>query len=113
MNKDVFSLCFMCSVRCPIKVSVKDGHVDWIQGNPHVAGIDSRLCPRGSAGNPCCMMTSGFSRPDPCGDRGSGNWRKASWDEALDYVGSRLKEIKETHGGMLSSWENGPNWPPM
>jgi thiosulfate reductase/polysulfide reductase chain A len=33
------------------------------------------------------------------GDRGSGNWRKASWDEALDYVGTRLKEIKETHGG--------------
>ena len=30
MDKEVYSLCFMCSVRCPIKVSVKDGHVDWI-----------------------------------------------------------------------------------
>jgi thiosulfate reductase/polysulfide reductase chain A len=100
MNKDVFSLCFMCSVRCPIKVGVKDGHVDWIQGNPHVPGIDGRLCPRGSAGK---SMLMDDQRPQTplirVGDRGSGNWRKATWDEALDYVGTRLKEIKETHGG--------------
>ena len=100
MDKDVFSLCFMCSVRCPIKVSVKDGHVDWIQGNPHVAGIDSRLCPRGSAGKSLLYDDQRLQSPlIRVGDRGSGNWRKASWDEALDYVGSRLKEIKETHGG--------------
>ncbi|MFN2436560.1 MAG: molybdopterin-dependent oxidoreductase [Desulfotignum sp.] len=100
MDKDVFSLCFMCSVRCPIKVGVKDGHVDWIQGNPHVAGINGSLCPRGSAGK---SMLLDDQRPQTplirVGDRGSGNWRKATWDEALDYVGSRLKEIKETHGG--------------
>ncbi|MCF8076273.1 MAG: molybdopterin-dependent oxidoreductase, partial [Desulfotignum sp.] len=100
MNKDVFSLCFMCSVRCPIKVGVKDGHVDWIQGNPHVPGIDGSLCPRGSAGK---SMLMDDQRPQTplirVGDRGSGNWRKASWDEALDYVGTRLAEIKDTHGG--------------
>jgi thiosulfate reductase/polysulfide reductase chain A len=100
MDKDVFSLCFMCSVRCPIKVGVKDGHVNWIQGNPHVPGIDGSLCPRGSAGK---SMLMDDQRPQTplirVGDRGSGNWRKASWDEALDYVGTRLAEIKETHGG--------------
>lgn len=90
----------MCSVRCPIQVSVKDGHVDWIQGNPHVAGIDGRLCPRGSAGKSLLYDDQRLQSPlIRVGDRGSGNWRKASWDEALDYVGSRLKEIKETHGG--------------
>jgi thiosulfate reductase/polysulfide reductase chain A len=47
MDKEVFSLCFMCSVRCPIKVRVKDGHVNWIEKNPHVAGIDGSLCLRG------------------------------------------------------------------
>jgi anaerobic selenocysteine-containing dehydrogenase len=34
MDKEVFRLCFMCSVRCPIKV--KDGHVDWIEGKQQV-----------------------------------------------------------------------------
>ncbi|MGD8741540.1 MAG: molybdopterin oxidoreductase, partial [Desulfobacterales bacterium] len=50
MNKEVYSLCFMCSVRCPIKVLVKDGQVKWIEGNPHVAGMEGSLCPRGAAG---------------------------------------------------------------
>jgi thiosulfate reductase / polysulfide reductase chain A len=100
MNKDVFSLCFMCSVRCPIKVGVKDGHVNWIQGNPHVAGIDGRLCPRGSAGKSLLYDDQRLQSPlIRVGDRGSGNWRKASWEEALDYVGTRLTEIKDTHGG--------------
>ncbi len=36
MEKTVYSLCFMCSVRCPIQVTVKDGQVTFIQGNPKV-----------------------------------------------------------------------------
>ncbi len=100
MDKDVFSLCFMCSVRCPIQVGVKDGHVDWIQGNPHVAGIDGSLCPRGSAGKSLLYDDQRLQSPlIRVGERGSGNWRKASWEEAIDYVGSRLKEIVDTHGG--------------
>jgi len=50
MEKEIYSLCFMCSVRCPIKVYVKDGQVNFIEGNPHVAGMEGSLCPRGSAG---------------------------------------------------------------
>lgn len=99
-DKDVFSLCFMCSVRCPIKVGVRNGHVDWIQGNPHVAGIDGSLCPRGSAGKALLYDDQRLQSPlIRVGERGSGNWRKASWDEAIEYVGSKLKEIVETHGG--------------
>ena len=43
MEKEVFSLCFMCSIRCPIKVKVKDGQVTWIEGNPHVAGMEGSM----------------------------------------------------------------------
>ena len=32
------------------------------------------------------------------GPRGSGQWRKASWDEALDYVAEKLKAIVQTYG---------------
>ncbi|MDZ7665697.1 MAG: molybdopterin-dependent oxidoreductase [Desulfotignum sp.] len=74
--------------------------MNWIQGNPHVAGIDGRLCPRGSAGKSLLYDDQRLQSPlIRVGDRGSGNWRKASWEEALDYVGTRLKEIKDTHGG--------------
>ena len=32
------------------------------------------------------------------GERGEGKFERISWDEALDYTASKLKEIKEAHG---------------
>jgi thiosulfate reductase/polysulfide reductase chain A len=99
MEKEIFSLCFMCSVRCPIRVLVKDDQVKWIEGNPHVAGMEGSLCPRGAAGiallNDHQRLQSPMIRT---GARGSGQWRKASWDEALDYVAEKLKTIISEHG---------------
>lgn len=100
MDKEVYSLCFMCSVRCPIRVKVQNGHVNWIEGNPHVPGIDGRLCPRGSAGISMLYDDQRVQTPlIRTGERGSGQWRKASWEEALDYVAQRIKAITDTHGG--------------
>jgi thiosulfate reductase/polysulfide reductase chain A len=100
MEKDVYSLCFMCSVRCPIKVRVVDGQVRWIEGNPHVAGMEGSLCPRGAAG--INMLYDNERLKSPLirdGDRGSGKWRKATWDEALDYIAGRLKKVIDAYGG--------------
>jgi len=100
MEKTVYSLCFMCSVRCPIKVVVKDGQVKWVEGNPSVPGMEGSLCPRGAAGisflNDAQRLQSPMIRD---GARGSGKWRRAGWDEALDYVADRLKPIIDQHGG--------------
>ena len=100
MEQEVYSLCFMCSVRCPIKVQVKDGHVKWIEGNPDVAGIEGSLCPRGAAGIKMLYDDQRVQSPMiRAGERGSGHWRKASWEEALDMVGDKLKKIIDKHGG--------------
>jgi thiosulfate reductase/polysulfide reductase chain A len=90
----------MCSVRCPIKVLVKDGQVKWIEGNPHVAGMEGSLCPRGAAG--INMLYDHERLQSPMireGERAAGKWRKASWDEALDYVAEKLKDVIDAHGG--------------
>ena len=63
MSKEVYSLCFMCSVRCPIKVTAENGQVRWIEGNPHVPGIEGSLCPRGLPGLLCLMIPSGCRSP--------------------------------------------------
>ncbi|RUA00528.1 MAG: molybdopterin oxidoreductase, partial [Deltaproteobacteria bacterium] len=100
MEKEVYSLCFMCSVRCPIRVLVEDGQVKWIEGNPHVAGMEGSLCPRGAAGISTLYDDQRVQSPMiRVGERGSGHWRKASWDEALDMVGDKLKKIINKHGG--------------
>ncbi|NLI82478.1 MAG: molybdopterin-dependent oxidoreductase [Deltaproteobacteria bacterium] len=94
MPKDVYSLCFMCTVRCPIKVTVENDEVRWIEGNPHVPGIDGALCAKGSAGLAFLNDHERLQYPMiRTGPRGGGQWRRATWDEALDHVAEKLKGI--------------------
>jgi len=99
MANEVYSICFMCTVRCPIRVLVENDDVKWIEGNPHVPGIDGALCAKGSAG---LALLHDDQRPQHpmirTGDRGAGEWKKATWNEALDYVAAKLKEIIKAHG---------------
>jgi thiosulfate reductase/polysulfide reductase chain A len=81
-------------------VQTKDGQVKWIEGNPHVAGMEGSLCPRGAAGIRMLYDDQRVQAPMiRVGERGSGHWRKASWDEALDMVGDKLKKVIDEHGG--------------
>ncbi len=99
MQEEVYSICFGCSVRCPIRVVVQDGKVKWLEGNPHVAGMEGSLCPRGMAGIALLYDDQRVQSPMiRTGPRGSGNWRKVSWDEALNFVADKLKEIIKKHG---------------
>lgn len=110
-KKQVYSVCGMCTVRCPIQVEVESGACTFIQGNPHAAGIKGSICARGSAG---MALLNDDERPQypliRAGERGEGKWRRATWDEALDYVAGRLREITAVHGGrsILFSDRGGP-----
>ncbi len=99
MKESVYSICGMCTVRCPIKVDVEDGVVKWIEGNPNDPGMAGRLCAKGSAG---LAMLYDYERPQhPMireGERGEGKWKKATWDEALDYIAKKLNAIIKKHG---------------
>jgi thiosulfate reductase / polysulfide reductase chain A len=95
----VFSICGMCTVRCPIKVNVCNGKVVFIQGNPHVPAMKGAVCPRGAAGT---GLIYDSERPQTPlireGKRGEGRWRKATWQESLDHVADRLNQVKNTYG---------------
>jgi len=105
-RRSVYSVCGMCSVRCPIMVDVEDGKARWIQGNPHSA-LKGALCARGAAG---IALENDPERPlrplIRVGARGEGKWREASWDEALDHIASRLKSITAEHGGRSILWSD-------
>jgi thiosulfate reductase / polysulfide reductase chain A len=49
MKKVVNTLCFMCSVRCPIQVTVENEQVVSIRGNPHVPTMNGGVCPKAAA----------------------------------------------------------------
>ena len=99
-RRTVYSMCGMCAVRCPIEVTVEDGKAIWLQGNENDPAIGASLCAKGAAG---LAFESDDQRPQTPlirnGPRGSGQWKRASWDEALDYIADKLKETIETFGG--------------
>ncbi len=99
METTKYSQCEMCSARCPIEVTLQDGAVSTIFGNPNVGSIGTRLCAKGAAAKWLLHDTEKPARPQiRTGPRGSGQWRDASWDEAYAYVAERLQLIKEKHG---------------
>jgi thiosulfate reductase / polysulfide reductase chain A len=97
MREDVYSICFMCTVRCPIKVTVEDGAVKWVEGNSHQ--LKGALCAKGSAGTALLNDPERIRYPMIReGARGEGKWKRVSWDEALDYTAQKLKGVMEKYG---------------
>ena len=97
MQKDVYSICFMCTVRCPIKVTVEDGMVKWIEGNPYQ--LNGALCAKGSAGTALLHDSERLRYPMIReGARGEGKWKRVSWDEALNYTAEKLKKVIKKYG---------------
>ncbi|MBK6786525.1 MAG: molybdopterin-dependent oxidoreductase [Betaproteobacteria bacterium] len=98
-KRTVYSICGMCSVRCPMEVTVEDGRATWLQGNTHDQAQGASLCAKGAAG---LALEADDQRPQSplirSGPRGSGQWRRASWDEALDHIADKLKQTIEQHG---------------
>ncbi len=93
------TLCEMCVWRCGVLAKVEDGRVVKLEGNPDHPHSKGRLCARGQSG----LMT--MYDPDRVlqplirvGKRGEGKFRKASWEEALDYTAARMQEIKDRYG---------------
>lgn len=110
-GNNVYGICGMCSVRCPIMVDLEEPDRIRVEGNPHAAGVAGSLCARGAAGP---ALTADDERPQyPMireGERGEGKWRRASWDEAISHVADKLSAVREKYGdkAVLFSDRGGP-----
>ncbi|MFH2038365.1 MAG: molybdopterin-dependent oxidoreductase [Chloroflexota bacterium] len=95
----ITSMCEMCVWRCGLIAKIKDGRVVKLEGNPEHPHSKGKLCPRGQSGlmntyDPDRVLTPLIR----VGKRGEGIFRKASWDEALDLVASKMQGIKDQYG---------------
>jgi len=85
---------------CATLVHLEDGVVVKIEGNPEVPPNYGSLCSRGKAEimslyNPYRVKTP-LVRTNP--EKGldvDPMWKEVTWDEALDIVAERLKEVRE------------------
>lgn len=98
-RSDVNSFCEMCFWKCGITARVEDGRVVKLDGLAEHPLSRGRLCPRGNGGTGLLYDPDRLRTPlIRTGKRGTQYFREATWEEALDYVASRMDAIRTTHG---------------
>ncbi len=89
--------CYMCACRCGIDVHIRDGQAVYIEGNRDHPVNKGVLCGKGAAGLMQHLSPARLRAPlIRTGPRGSGQFRTASWDEALALATSWLKPLRDT-----------------
>ncbi|HUC47507.1 MAG TPA: molybdopterin-dependent oxidoreductase, partial [Hyphomicrobiaceae bacterium] len=89
--------CYMCACRCGIRVFLKDGKVRYIEGNRDHPVNRGVLCGKGSAGIMQHYSPARLRAPlMRVGERGSGDFKEISWEEALGLATQWLGEVRRT-----------------
>lgn len=96
--KQVKTHCYLCGATCGITVKVEDGIMTKVGGLPGDPKGGGAVCPKG-ASNPQHTY-SAYRLKWPL-IRENGRFRKATWDEALDKVAGKLKEMEPSTVGFL------------
>lgn len=105
-TRTVYSICDNCVNKCGIIAHVSRGRIVKLEPNPAFPKSRAMLCAKGNAGVKVLYDPDRLQQPlIRVGERGSGQWRKASWEEALDFTAERLTAIREKYGpqGVLFS----------
>jgi predicted molibdopterin-dependent oxidoreductase YjgC len=94
-TRTVRSTCSYCGVGCQIDLHVKDYRVVKVTGADTVPNNGS-LCVKGRFGFDFIHSEERLSTPLI---KENGKHREATWDEALDLVAAKFKEIRDADGG--------------
>jgi anaerobic selenocysteine-containing dehydrogenase len=93
------SICWSCSAACGVLVHVKDGVIRKIEGDPQHPRTKGSLCSKGLATLQMQYHPQRLTYPmKRIGERGAGQWQRISWQEALDTIASKLRQIRQESG---------------
>jgi len=91
--------CYMCACRCGIRVHLVDGQVRYIDGNPEHPLNQGVICAKGSSGIMKQYSPARLTRPllrKPGAERGAGEFKAISWEQAFSILAERLAKIRAT-----------------
>lgn len=95
-EKWVTSVCGQCPAGCGIKVRVIEGRAIKIEGNPAHPVNRGGSGPKGQCGLQLLYHPDRIRGPmRRAGPRGSGQWEKVSWEDAIREVGDALRKLRE------------------
>lgn len=93
------SVCRSCHGGCGALLHVQDGKLIKVEGDPSSPLNHGRLCPIGTVTVDLVNHPDRLKHPlRRTGPRGSGQWQRVSWDEALDEIAERVLAIRDKFG---------------
>jgi predicted molibdopterin-dependent oxidoreductase YjgC len=93
--KKVRTTCPYCGVGCQLWLHVKDNKIVKVTGVEEAQPNQGRLCVKGRFGYDFIHSSERLTTPLI---KENGEFREASWNEALDLVAAKFSEIKDKHG---------------
>jgi NADPH-dependent glutamate synthase beta subunit-like oxidoreductase/CxxC motif-containing protein len=98
-DRMVTTICPYCGIGCQLELSVKDEKILRVAPDPKGIVNKGQACVKGKFGldfvNSPDRLTTPLVR---VGEKGEGKFRETTWDEALDMIADKLKEIRNTSG---------------
>ena len=91
--------CYMCACRCGIRVTLRNGEVRYIDGNPAHPINRGVICAKGASGimkqySPARLTTP--LRRKQGAERGAGEFEPISWEETFAILAERLAKIRSS-----------------
>lgn len=90
-----------CYDTCSLKTWVKDDVITFVEGAPESTFTHGTPCVKGLSYPRRVYSPNRIKYPMVQDVRGSGNWRRISWDEAMQRIATKMLEIKKKDGSML------------
>ena len=95
------SVCAICDpgTQCGLDLYVKDGRIIKVAGTKEAPHSHGTLCSKGAAMRQYVYSPDRILTPlRRIGERGSGEFKPISWDEALDEIAMKLGKFKQEYG---------------
>lgn len=90
-----------CYDTCAMLTTVENGVIKSVTGNPKNTYTRGRLCVKGNSYPRIVYSPDRIKYPMRQKGRGSGQWERISWDEALTEIAEKILEIKQKYGSTL------------
>jgi len=78
-----------------MKISVKNGHIDKVMGNPDHPANSGALCVKGAAFKELVYAPDRLKYPL---QKTRNGFKRITWDEALSHIAEKLLQIRQKHG---------------
>jgi len=93
-TKKIPSICHFCSGGCGLLLYIKDEKLVYLAGDPDHPTNNGALCSKAASLREVAYSEARITKPMYRAP-GANKWQEISWDEAIDRVAKKVKDVRE------------------